>query len=1235
MPVDLLEKREPVDLLDNKEPVDLLGNRPVPQLQKAQPPDLFKKVQSFFRDQDAEIAKAQNVYALSKTTGLSLKETFDNYELLRRSSKITGMTHEMQNKEYTSMLLFPGIAASAVVNPVGTAAGVIAFGALNRIIPTDKWLDEFERKNDFQIRSDVRTSIELADFIVKSLLVRQVFRNAPKLAETFTKQKIVDYNLPKTISLSKEQVADIYRTGKLTTAEQKDLFKSLDLSGENLKQAISKGVNIEIPAEKVTQIVDKPFWAKIKSVFMQQPSKQIQTERIGQVKKGVSGLLENKAQLIKEPTPVSLQEAESASVSIPVSKETPQVELKGDAVNLKQEILESKKIKEVSVSESFEKKLQTATQKTLENESVSIDKQMRILEDEKIRLEKVGASTKAIDTKLMNLSKQYQYVDSLIAEKIIGDQGIENIKKEIASMKVGEILKEQEKIQRTSFSEGKKEGTAKEKQKVAEMKIKNRERELLKREVNKLVKDISSVPSKTMALEYQDMIEEIKSKFDLKKRSKKTLAKRDSMKEFVTKMQELGEEIHIPQEYLDLLEKKTLNDMSIDDLRDVHEAVMRLAHLGRLKNKLLASQKERMFEDVKNDLVNVITRGNGLSEDSSVIKALKEQNKSFKTLSAEKIRDYIIENLRPELMFNILDNMSRGIATQTIFDPLWESQKYELEHSEQTLNTIKEIHKDIDLSEIFVKKFDIGRFNGMTKNFAFYIYAHSLNEYSLEHLYGSGITDEDIINISNFLSDKEKDSIHNMIKFYDTKQFSELEKIYSEIEGVHLYQEENYFPIDRLEDVSYNKELEKEIMESKYIKRAGVSKSMLKKRSGSEKAFSEFDYFGSILRNMRKVEHYLSFAKSIRDVNKLLTNKDVKNAIKQNFGDKFYSVLDKWLKDVAYGFDRKTNTSIENLSKWLRTNYASAVIGGNLVSVSKAPLSFMQGAGMVGSGNAMKATLKFISNPLKMNDYIDSKSTLMKFRPMRQERELMEITSQRSTKQQIMQASGYQAVREYSMLPWVIADKTTCNIIWLAAYDSSIESGMTEGKSIDYADMVIRRTQPMSGMLNLPDTFRGPEYQKLFTLFRNQPNQNFNLLIGSSMEKKAGKSSYGKFSHDVLFYLILPSVMLGIINRKRLQENASEFSKDVLNGSFGGLIYIGNIMNMLATGFKGTTTPLESLYEDAYNFIMTDDGWKKLDKFVSIISKLSGIPYIGIKRLLTGNIYGVKEEKQEEAIPMR
>ena len=284
-------------------------DREVPELRNAPPATFIDKLKAFFTSPEEDIAKAQNVYALSEETGLTLKDTYNNYDLLRRSSKVTGLTPDLERREYMAIALMPLVATAAVAHPIGTVAGLLSYAALDKAIPVDKMVKKLEEKMGGELSSSAKTTIDLIDFMGKALIIGGVFKKAPKLAERFLKTKLVEYNMAKEIKLSSAQVRDIYQTGKLTTAEQASLFGSLQLKGEALKTALSKGVKISIPPEKLVSLVDKPFWAKIKKIVGVESKPKITTEFAGKPEKAVAGLIEGKVEG-EIPTPPVVPEAE-------------------------------------------------------------------------------------------------------------------------------------------------------------------------------------------------------------------------------------------------------------------------------------------------------------------------------------------------------------------------------------------------------------------------------------------------------------------------------------------------------------------------------------------------------------------------------------------------------------------------------------------------------------------------------------------------------------------------------------------------------------------------------------------------------------------------------------------------------------------------------------------------------------------------------------------------------------
>lgn len=90
-----------------------------------------------------------------------------------------------------------------------------------------------------------------------------------KMADIQTKltKDIVEHNIPgKTVTIEPTTVHNIL-SGVLSKGEVRDLYLALGRSVEQIKTDIKQGVSIEVPKQSFIQLIDKPYWSKIKMFF--------------------------------------------------------------------------------------------------------------------------------------------------------------------------------------------------------------------------------------------------------------------------------------------------------------------------------------------------------------------------------------------------------------------------------------------------------------------------------------------------------------------------------------------------------------------------------------------------------------------------------------------------------------------------------------------------------------------------------------------------------------------------------------------------------------------------------------------------------------------------------------------------------------------------------------------------------------------------------------------------------
>ena len=602
------------------------------------------------------------------------------------------------------------------------------------------------------------------------------------------------------------------------------------------------------------------------------------------------------------------------------------------------------------------------------------------------------------------------------------------------------------------------------------------------------------------------------------------------------------------------------------------------------------------------------------------------------------------ENRRPEGIIESFDSFKDGgIHTQVLFNPLNKAANVEMENLSVTNSIVSEIFSEISIANTLSRKVQIKGINRkLTRDEAMFIYANSFNDVNIEHLKNSGVSEQAMFSAENILTDTEKDAVDTLINYYDNVQYAKLNKVYQNIKGVDLPKIESYFPINSLENMGDIQAMELDIQQRGEFLRAGVPQKFTKERTGGKGAFRDFSFFKTVYRNLKQVEHYISHAEAIRDTSKYLRDPNVKQAIIGNHGQPIYEVLDQWIKDTGNGRLQNQGRFFDDLVTTLRGNYVIYALGGNLSTVIKQPVSFIQGMGYVGAEHVVPALGEFMANPVKIIDFAKNKSTQMKNRAFTQERELQEILAGRGIAKKFGQKDLKELknmLREGSMMPILWADRMTVSILWRAAYKKSFAQTNNDKEAIASADKAIRRTQPQSRIVDLPDMFRSDPVRKMLTIFKNQPNQNTNLIFDSYLKYKQTtgdkKMKFKRFTTEMLYYFIGGSILFGLVSQRRLPKDAGEFTLNLANQALGGLPILGDFVSKIKFPW-GSANMIDATLDDAAKIVASKKVGTKL-KFVGrTAGKIVGVPgYVAAERLiaresLPTKLFGGEKEKKEK-----
>lgn len=129
--------------------------------------------------------------------------------------------------------------------------------------------------------------VDVLEFLGKAYLTHSIKPGA--LRDAFTKQTLESHGLPETYFFSPSEVESVAKGQGSAIA--KDVLARSGMSSSEWRAAVKSGAKIEIPAEKVIQITDKPYWRKIKGVFGASATNETTVSSDKAKVTGIAGLL--------------------------------------------------------------------------------------------------------------------------------------------------------------------------------------------------------------------------------------------------------------------------------------------------------------------------------------------------------------------------------------------------------------------------------------------------------------------------------------------------------------------------------------------------------------------------------------------------------------------------------------------------------------------------------------------------------------------------------------------------------------------------------------------------------------------------------------------------------------------------------------------------------------------------------------------------------------------------------
>ena len=707
-----------------------------------------------------------------------------------------------------------------------------------------------------------------------------------------------------------------------------------------------------------------------------------------------------------------------------------------------------------------------------------------------------------------------------------------------------------------------------------------------KQEKIDLAKEITNIAQKKIDPDYQEQIDEILENYDLKARTEATKKRRLSRQEFFEREVATGNLDFIPQEFFREFGKKTLDEMTLEEVEQLYDQISVLSTIGATKSKLLAIRGEKDLAIRLNNIVDTIYNTAGKIEtpvEGAEVPLVPNAKKTALQRTLNMVSDYFAAHRKVEFITKDLG------VNNDIFETIQVGINKELATAEAAYNKLREAFKLIesDLNNMSTKPVKIeGVPVEMTREQMIGIALNSGNEGNLNRLInGNKFTMEQINAIKENLTPQENEFVGKVFETVNSL-FPDTVGVSKKLLGIKPKKVEgDYFPIvtDReLNKLAQLREAESDLFQDVF-QTTFVERYFTKARIGG-RAPVDLNVFKVIFGHIDAVTHFNSLAIPIRDIQKIISNPRFKKSIIGAMDESTYEQFQPWLRSIANPKNLIPSGPMDKVAAMLRHNATTAILGWRFsVSLLQAG-SFTQTINEIGIKDAANGIGQYWAAPGEAKDFIYSKSEIMRNRKMQFDREIKDWLKSENARHITRGDKSWEEIL-FELIRGV--DFITTAPSWLGAYHKQYNLTNNADEAAIYADGVVRRTQPAGAMENLAQVMKGTAMQKLFTSFMTHFANMHNQLVSALNEYKYSKShplfKSANLARSMWWLWLAPALLAGWVRSGFKTDDWRKYAQEVVAYPLTGLFLVRDLMNSIVKGFDiGAPPGLGGVQEVSY-----------------------------------------------------
>jgi hypothetical protein len=162
---------------------------------------------------------------------------------------------------------------------------------------------------------------------------------------------------------------------------------------------------------------------------------------------------------------------------------------------------------------------------------------------------------------------------------------------------------------------------------------------------------------------------------------------------------------------------------------------------------------------------------------------------------------------------------------------------------------------------------------------------------------------------------------------------------------------------------------------------------------------------------------------------------------------------------------------------------------------------------------------------------------------------------------------------------------------WLAGYKNGMEKFSDREKAIEYADMIVRTTQPTASPKDLTWVQRGgktrSEMHKSLTMFYTFFNMFANRMRETHRRFGAKNINSAQLLKSYWWLVVAPAILVGVIQRRGIGDDddkgakdvAWTATKDIIGYYVAGVPYVRDFVNGFMSDYGYSISPIEGAGE--------------------------------------------------------